>query len=227
MKVLVLGARGMLGQELVREFLADKHEVIAYDKKELDITDFDSTKKEIEELKPNLVINAVAINAVDKIEESKELYDSALKINASAAGNLARLCRDREIIFVHYSSDYVFAGINQNGYTENDPIAPINKYGETKAKGEALVTEAGGKYYIIRLSKLFGKPAISDGGKKSFVDTMIYLATEGGKTFLDLVDEELSSPTYVSDVARFTKSVISGQPGIYHGANRSSSKKNA
>lgn len=225
MNILILGAKGMLGQELVREWSAGKHEVLAYDKEELDIADFLAVEKVLEEIKPEVVINAVAINAVDKMEESEELYATALTINAVAPGKLAELCRDRGIILVHYSSDYVFPGTNQDGYAEDAPTAAVNKYGETKARGEALVAEAGGKYYIIRLSKLFGKPAVSEGAKKSFVDTMIYLATEGGRTVFDVVDEEMSSPTYAPDLARLTKSiVVSNQPyGIYHGTNSGAS----
>lgn len=219
MKVLILGAKGMLGQELVREFSAN-HEVIGYDKEELDITDPAVTEKNLDQIKPELVINGVAINAVDKIEEDQAMFDLAMKVNADAAGNLAQLCAARGIVFVHYSSDYVFPGTNQDGYMEDAPTAPVNKYGETKARGEELVKAAGGKYYIIRLSKLFGKPAVSEGGKKSFVETMIALA-EGGRTTFDMVDEEMGSPTYAPDLARLTKSiVVSQQPyGIYHGAN--------
>jgi len=221
MKVLILGSKGMLGQELIREFSVQNFEVIGWDKEELDITDYESTNKKISEINPNILINAAAYNLVDKIEEDTNVFELAKIINGEAVGNLARVCKENNITFVHYSSDYVFKGDSRYGYKEDDKVDPVNKYGETKAVGENQVLNVGGKFYIIRLSKLFGKPAASVGAKKSFVDTMIWLATEGGKTHLDLVDEEVGCITYAPDLAKLTHEIIHNQKpfGIYHGAN--------
>lgn len=221
MKVIVFGSKGMLGQELVREFSQNEYSVFDFDKNDLDITNVEQLESKLEEVNPDIVLNAVAYNAVDKIEESPEIFKLANKINGEAVGELARLCKEKGILLVHYSSDYVFKGDDKIGYDENAVPNPINKYGETKALGEKLLQETTDKFYIVRLSKLFGKPAQSDGAKKSFVDTMIWLATEGGKTHLDLVDEEISSPTYASDLAKFTRELIEQKRpfGIYHGAN--------
>jgi dTDP-4-dehydrorhamnose reductase len=220
-KVLILGAKGMLGQELVRVFGISGNDVIGWDKEELDITNFEETAKKVAALNPNVLINAVAYNLVDKIEEDPGISELAKNINGEAVGNLARVCKENNITFVHYSSDYVFRGDNRDGYKEEDKVYPVNKYGETKAIGENQVLHIGGKFYIIRLSKLFGKPAASVGAKKSFVDTMIWLATEGKKTHLDLVDEEIGCITYASDLAHLTRTLIEeSRPfGIYHGAN--------
>lgn len=220
-KILILGSRGMLGQELVREFSEHDYEVVGWDKEEMDITDFATTAEKIKTLLPDILINAVAYNFVEKIETDPQTFELAKIINGEAVGNLARVCKANNITFVHYSSDYVFKGDNRNGYKEDDKIDPVNKYGETKAVGENQLIEVGGKYYLIRLSKLFGKPAASVGGKKSFVDTMIWLATEGGKTHLDLVDEEVGCITYAPDLAKLTRQIIEDKKdfGIYHGAN--------
>lgn len=220
-KVLILGAKGMLGQELVREFRAHNFEVVGWDKEELDITDFEQATKKITEVNPSILLNAVAYNLVDKIEEEPNIFELAKNINGEAVGNLARVCKENNITFVHYSSDYVFKGDGRDGYKEDDKLDPVNKYGETKAIGENQLLNIGGKFYIIRLSKLFGKPAASVGAKKSFVDTMIWLATEGGKTHLDLVDEEVGCITYAPDLAKLTFSIIDSQRpfGIYHGSN--------
>ena len=211
----------MLGQELVREFGEHNYEVVGWDKEELDITDFDATAEKIKNLMPDILINAVAYNLVDKIEKEPETFELAIIINGEAVGNLARVCKENNITFVHYSSDYVFKGDNRGGYKEDDKIDPVNKYGETKAIGENQLLNVGGKFYLIRLSKLFGKPAASVGAKKSFVDTMIWLATEGGKTHLDLVDEEVGCITYALDLAELTRTIIEDQKpfGIYHGSN--------
>lgn len=220
-KVLILGAKGMLGQELVGEFIAQKYEVIGWDKEELDITDFSATNQKISDLRPDILVNAVAYNLVDKIEEDSGVFELAKKINGEAIGNLAQICKENNIIFIHYSSDYVFKGDDRGGYKEDDQADPINKYGQTKLIGEKHILDVGGKFYLIRLSKLFGKPAVSAEAKKSFVDTMIYLATAGGKTHLDLVDEEIGCITYAPDLAQFTRRLIEdGRPfGIYHGSN--------
>lgn len=220
-KVLILGAKGMLGQELVREFSAQNFEVVGWDKEDLDITDFSATREKIKNVMPDILINAVAYNMVDKIEEDSNIFELAKNINGEAVGNLTRICKENNITFVHYSSDYVFKGDSRDGYKEDDKLDPINKYGETKAVGENQLLNIGGKFYIIRLSKLFGKPAASVGAKKSFVDTMIWLATEGGKTHLDLVDEEVGCITYAPDLAKLTRSIIADQKpfGIYHGSN--------
>ncbi len=222
MKLLILGAQGMLGQALFSQFNAvGGNQVIGYDKDDLDVTDRERVSLVFDSIQPTHVLNAVAINAVDAIETSSELYQVAETINGVIPGDLAKLCRQKGITFIHYSSDYVFSGNNGRGYHECDRIEPVNTYGTTKAHGETLVQEHGDQYYIIRLSKLFGKPATSAGAKKSFVDTMLSLVLEGGKTSLDIVDEEKSSPTYAPDLADFTHRLLIGDYpfGIYHGAN--------
>ncbi|MFA6547715.1 MAG: dTDP-4-dehydrorhamnose reductase [Candidatus Magasanikbacteria bacterium] len=220
-KVLILGAKGMLGQELVGEFSVHNYEVVGWDKEDLDITDYIVTATKISDLHPDVVINAVAYNAVDRIEEDKSAFDLAKKINSEAVENLAGICKEIHSVLVHYSSDYVFKGDKKDGYTEDDQTDPINKYGQTKAVAEKSILDVGDKFYLIRLSKLFGKPAVSVGAKKSFVDTMIYLATEGGKKHLDLVDEEIGCITYAPDLAQLTRKIVEdGRPfGIYHGSN--------
>ncbi len=221
MKVLVIGHQGMLGQELLKVFESNGHEVTGCDRAELDITDTEALSNKLQELKPEVVVNATAINAVDKMEDTPEVYELAKKVNGLAVGELARLCKEQGIVLVHYSSDYVFKGDDQNGYTEDAEHNPVNKYGETKALGEKLLLENTDKYYLIRLSKLFGKPAVSEGAKKSFVDMMLWLVTEGGKTHLDLVDDEKSSPTYAPDLANLTYRLVADNLpyGIYHAAN--------
>src|SRR3990167_10632538 len=113
MKVLVLGARGMLGQELVKVFY-DK-EVIAWDRDDLNIADRGEVFRKIEGVKPDVILNAAAYNAVDLAEEEKE---AAFLINAEAVKNLSEISKKIGSIFVHFSTDYVFEGIEKNGYKE-------------------------------------------------------------------------------------------------------------
>lgn len=215
MKVLIIGAKGMLGQELAREFSGNGYEVSSWDKEEIDITKKEDVSKKISDLKPEIIINAAAYNAVDKIEESdKELGEA---VNGYAVGNLSEAAGAVDAILVHYSTDYVFDGKEIDGYKEDDEPRPQSVYAASKRLGEEQLKNE--KYYLIRTSRLFGEPAVSEGAKKSFVDVMLRIA--GEKDCLELVDEELSSPTYVCDLAERTREIVEWKKpfGIYHVTN--------
>jgi dTDP-4-dehydrorhamnose reductase len=218
MRVLVTGARGMLGQDIVKIFLSSGHEVIATDRQELDITDAASVEKFVSTVRPELIINTAAYNLVEKVE-NPSIYPLAFSINATGPENLALAAKAIGAKFVHYSSDYVFAGDQPQGYTEEALPNPISKYGETKAAGEAAVRDVGGNYYLCRLSKIFGAPGVSDGSKESFVALMLRLAKE--KPELKIVDEEVGTPTYTKDIAAATLQLITKNypAGIYHLVN--------
>ncbi len=216
-KVLILGSRGMLGQELVRIFSCDeKYSVAGWDVNDIDVTNFFNAEEKIKAYAPDVLINAVAYNAVDVCEENDEEYRKAMVLNAEVPQFLAQLSRQMHILFVHYSTDYVFDGENKTGYSEDAPTHPISRYGMTKRCGEEYVMKEGGNYYIIRLSKLFGKPAESQIAKKSFFDIMLHLGTT--KDEIQAVDDEKSCFTYAPDLAKETKSLIEDKAsfGIYH-----------
>lgn len=216
MKILIIGAKGMLGQYLAEVFSGN--ELYLWDREEIDITDEAQVREKITELKPELIVNAAAYNAVDKCEE-EDGFAIAKKVNGQGPGYLAKIAKELNSIFVHYSSDYVFAGENKDGYKEDDQPSPVNKYGESKLLGEQNVAKFGEKYYILRTCKLFGKPASSIEAKKSFVDLMLNLAEKRDK--LEVVDEEYASPTYALDLAKRTKEIIDNKHpyGIYHTTN--------
>lgn len=219
-KVLILGAKGMLGQELARVYREDEgYAVTAWDIEDIDITDFVSAERKIREVSPALVVNAVAYNAVDRCEEDEEEYRRATVLNAEVPGFLARLAKDMDATLIHYSTDYVFDGESGEGYAEDDEPDPISKYGVSKREGEKRVIAADGKYYVIRLSKLFGKPATSATAKKSFFEKMLEVAE--GKDEVTAVDDEKSCFTYAPDLALASKVLEqAGRPyGIYHLVN--------
>jgi len=242
-KILIIGAKGMLGQELIRIFGRDKdYAVTAWDKDEIDITKEKDASAKIKKLKPAIIINSAAYNAVDKAEGEKE-FEIAKKINGQAPGNLAKIAKSIGATFVHYSSDYVFngepeinfepagcsgnctgCGLHQNfvpqiGFDEKSKPKPISNYGKSKLLGEKEVQKVKGKNYIIRLSKLFGRPAKAEGAKKSFFDVMLE-AGKKNKT-VKVVDEETSCFTYAPDLAKKTKEIIEAEKpfGIYHVIN--------
>jgi dTDP-4-dehydrorhamnose reductase len=220
-KVLILGAKGSLGQQLVKVF-SPGDEVIAWDRGEIDITDRELVFKKVVDIKPELVINAAAYNAVDKCEGSEFEYDLAKRINIDGPKFLAEACLNVGAVLVHYSTNYVFDGEKQSGYAESDKPKPVNRYGKSKFHGEKRILELSGKglkWYLIRTSKLFGPLGLSQFSKPSFFDTMLKLGQE--KKRLEVVDSESSCFTYTPDLAAATKELVqSGRGyGIYHLVN--------
>jgi dTDP-4-dehydrorhamnose reductase len=216
-KVLVFGAKGNLGTELVRVAKARRYSVRGVDREELDVTTTTELERQMHEGGYDLIINAVAYNNVDAAEDP-HMYQSALLLNAIVPGTMARIAAEMGAKFVHYSSDYVFAGDKPSGYSEDDVPSPISKYGETKLMGEKAVLAAGGDGYIVRSSKLFGRPGTSEAAKPSFVAVMMKLAAE--KPELSIVDEEVGCPTYTRDLAEATYDlVLAHNPGVYHLVN--------
>jgi len=246
-KILVIGAKGILGQELVLTFRKDKdYKVIAWDQKEIDITDQKQVQEKIAKLKPTIILNAAAYNVVDLCEKDKKEFEKAKALNGQAPGYLAKIAKKIGAILVHYSTDYVFNGLPeisepkgcthscsscglhqgfmpQIGFDENAVPEPVQKYGQTKLMGEEAVQKNGEKYYIVRLSKLFGKSAKSEGAKKSFFDVMLELGknSKNKKDGIKVVDEETSCFTYAPDLAKKTKEILESKKpfGIYHVTN--------
>lgn len=233
----------MLGQELVKIFKKDENsKVIAWDREDIDITKEKEVAKKIGFTKPDIIINAAADNAVDKIEEDKKEYTLAKKVNGLAPGYLAAAAKKTKAVLVHYSSDYVFSGepeipepdgcthvcatcsLHEGfqpevGFEEGDEPSPVNKYGETKLLGEKEAAKNAKNYYIIRTSWLFGRPAASQNAKRSFFDVMLEMAKKN-KTVKG-VDDETSIFTYAPDLAQKTKEILDSQKpfGIYHVTN--------
>jgi len=233
MKILILGSNGNLGQQLVKAF-SDGNDIIAWDRSEIDITDKALILKKIKDVKPEVVINAAAYNAVDKCETDGKEFGLAQKLNGEAPGILAEAALSVGAILVHYSTDYVFGGHahhhektvkeikDQGGFMENDEQRPINKYGQSKFIGEQEIVRLSGrglKWYLIRTSKLFGPRGASEIAKPSFFDVMLKLSKE--KTELDVVNDEVSCFTYTPDLAAATRKLIDEDAGygIYHITN--------
>lgn len=216
MKVLIIGAKGMLGQELVKKFKNEGEDVVAWDREEIDITNKKEVIEKVRDLSPDVLINAAAYNAVDEAEEKFEI---ANLLNGYAVGYLVEAVRGLNTKIVHYSSDYVFRGTRGEGYKEDNETSPISKYGESKLLGEKELQKNCDRYYIIRLSRLFGNAGSAEACKRSFVDIMKDLAEE--KDEISVVDEEFASITYAPDLAELTYYIIKKEVpyGIYHGAN--------
>ncbi len=218
-RILIIGSHGNLGKDLVKTFEADQNrEVFAYDRKDIDITSEESLREKILQVDPAVVINATGYNAVDKCETDEIEYELAKKINGYGPGILAKIGKERSIPIVSYSSDYVFDG-EKGEYKEDDKTFPLSNYGRSKVLGEEEIQKNTDKFYLIRVSKLFGKPGSSSFSKPSFFDTMIKVAKDN--KILKVIDSEKSCFTYTPDLAFETKKIIEEKIpfGIYHVVN--------
>ncbi len=211
--VLILGARGTLGQQLARLYPAATN----WDREDVDVLDFPAFRRTVLALPetPQAIINCVAFNDVDGAEDRPEAADA---LNADFPGRLAGLCHELGVPIVHFSTNYVFDGV-RGEYTENDLPSPLSAYARSKAAGEHAVVSATPRHYIVRTAVIFGPKGASDLSKKSFVDIMLNLAAKSDT--IRAVDDEISSLTYAPDLAAATARLLhSGAPyGIYHLAN--------
>lgn len=214
MKVVIIGYKGMLGQQLAKTF--GNENPILWDRENIDIANKRQVHLKIAEIKPGLVINAAAYNDVDGAEKNESL---ANQINGLAVGYLADATRASGGILVHYSSDYVFKGDQKGGYSEKDTPDPQSVYAHSKYLGEQLLQRNMDQFYLIRPSRIFGPTAVSSTAKKSFVELM--LKQSETKKELNVINEELSCPTYSIDLAERTKRIIDSRLpfGIYHVTN--------
>lgn len=222
-RVLILGSDGTLGGYLKKVFGEDDlYDVIATTKHSVDLFEARAVDKIIDDLRPSLIINATAYNNVDAIESEEESYKMAQSLNHLALVTLSDSAERVGAVLIHYSSEYVFDGQGIDGYMEDFIPSPINKYGQSKLMGESAVMKRMSGYYLIRTSRLFGLKGKSLDSKRSFVDTMIELSKT--KDIVDVVNAEVSSPTYALDLAIATRALVDEkkQYGVYHITNHGS-----
>lgn len=207
MKYLITGKNGQLGRAFVKRFEADGVEYYSAGSAELDITDRDAVQEAIASVRPGVIINCAAYNLVDRAEQEP---DAAERVNASGPGILAAAARRRGIIFVHYSSDYVFDGAKESGlYTEADFTHPLNAYGRSKLSGEQLVMHETDEYLIFRLSWVFGD------GEQNFIAKL--LSWVKGSEYIKIACDEFSVPTYTESIVDVTLNALRrGVRGLYH-----------
>ncbi|MEF9955017.1 MAG: dTDP-4-dehydrorhamnose reductase [Clostridium sp.] len=209
MRVLVTGAKGQLGTDVVNELNKRGIEAIGVDVQEMDITDASACRRVISEEKPDAVIHCAAYTAVDAAEDNVELCH---RINAEGTRNIAEVCRDLDIKMMYISTDYVFNGTGETPWQPDDRREPLNVYGQAKYEGELAIEELLQKYFIVRIAWVFGVNG------KNFVKTMLRLGKENRA--VSVVDDQIGSPTYTYDLARLLVDMIqSEQYGRYHATN--------
>lgn len=213
MKVLILGAKGMLGSALANEFTG-KHEVVALDHDQVDISSPESLASSITS-DIDVIINAAAWNDIDAAEGD---LDRAMKTNAQPLAVLADVANIMNMTLVHFSSEHVFSGKESRGYKENDRTEPLSVFGQAKVQSEKFALD-NDRTYLVRTSRLFGDPGTSPDAKKSFIEKIRNLAAAQGS--LDSVHDEVASPTYVKDLAGAVRELVETKKpyGIYHVTN--------
>lgn len=222
MKILLTGASGQLGQELLPglqalgEVTRVDRAVESRDRQSLeqDLGDLNRAETLLNRLRPDLVVNAAAYTAVDRAEQDS---DTAFRINAELPGCLARWIQRNDGLLVHYSTDYVFSGAAARPYREDDPTGPLNVYGESKRAGEWQIAASACRHLLLRTSWVYSAHG------NNFVLTMLRLARE--RDALSIVADQVGCPTWARNLARVTTRMISAvredaaaarRQGIWH-----------
>lgn len=220
MRILVTGAGGMLGQDLVPALRERGHEVLPLARADLDVTDLAAVRAAVQTLRPHVVANCAAWTRVDDAESHP---DAAFRVNALGPRNLAVACYEAGAALLHISTDYVFDGRKGAPYREFDLPAPLGVYGASKRAGEELVRSLCPRHWIVRTQWLYG------AGGPNFVRTILRLARERLEAAgpgrppepLAVVNDQTGSPTYTRDLARALADLVSSPAyGTYHLTNQ-------
>ena len=196
MKILIVGARGQVGWEL-RRSLQGLGEVVAADRRTLDLGEPDSLAARVRDLAPQVIVNAGAYTAVDRAEQEEAL---ATRVNGDSVGALAGVARELGALFIHYSTDYVFDGSGTGRYAESAPTQPINAYGRSKLAGEQATAAAGGDWLVFRTTWVYASRGAN------FARTILRLA--GERERLSIVADQVGAPTSARFLADATALVI-------------------
>jgi dTDP-4-dehydrorhamnose reductase len=212
MKIVVTGANGQLGQELVRQLQQTNFELYSFTKSDLDITNENIVNEVITKIKPDIIINAAAYTKVDQAEVEEE---TAYLVNAFGQRNLAVAAEKVGAKICYISTDYVFDGNSTVPYREYDQTNPLGVYGKSKLVGEELTKSLCSRYFIVRTAWVYGEFG------QNFVKTMLRLAKE--KEEIGVVNDQIGAPTYTVDLARFIIELVQTEKfGIYHCTNSGS-----
>ena len=208
MKVLVTGVKGQLGYDVVRELQKRGHEAVGVDIDEMDITDAAAVERVMTEVQPDAVIHCSAYTAVDRAEEDIEI---CRRVNVDGTENIAKICKKLDCKMLYLSTDYIFSGDGERPWEPDDEASPLNAYGQSKYDGELALKKYVEKYFIVRISWVFGING-------NFIKTMLRLGRENGA--VKVVDDQIGSPTYTYDLARLLVDMIeSDRYGAYHATN--------
>lgn len=212
MRVLVTGAKGQLGSDVVNELNSRKYETIGVDIEEMDITDPESVNKIVVKANPDVVIHCAAWTAVDAAED-RDNISIVRSVNVEGTKNIANVCKKLDCKMIYISTDYVFSGRGTDPWKPDcRNYAPLNVYGQTKLEGELAVAGALDKYFIVRIAWVFGVNG------SNFIKTMLNI----GKKYdtVRVVNDQIGTPTYTYDLARLIADMAESENyGYYHATN--------
>ena len=212
MRVLVTGAKGQLGSDVVNELNSRKYETIGVDIEEMDITDPESVNKVVVKANPDVVIHCAAWTAVDAAED-RDNISIVRSVNVEGTKNIANVCKKLDCKMIYISTDYVFSGRGTDPWKpDRRNYAPLNVYGQTKLEGELAVADALDKYFIVRIAWVFGVNG------SNFIKTMLNI----GKKYdtVRVVNDQIGTPTYTYDLARLIADMAESENyGYYHATN--------
>ncbi len=209
MKVLVTGVAGQLGYDVIKELESHQIEYLGVDRDTMDLTDENAVRQVITNFGPDAVIHCAAYTAVDKAEDDVE---ACRKVNVDGTRYIAEVCREINAKMVYISTDYVFPGTGEQFYEVDDIKGPQNVYGQSKYDGELEVQRLLEKYFIVRISWVFGING------NNFIKTMLRLGET--RNALTVVADQIGSPTYTYDLAKLLVEMVENeQYGVYHAHN--------
>lgn len=215
MNVLVLGAHGQLGTDLIATLRQSGCGIIAPTRSTLDVEEIEQLFGRLVDIDFDVLVNCSSYHKTDEVEDNAS---RAVAVNAHAVAEMAKACAAKRSRFFHISTDYVFGGLPAcEPLDESASAAPVNVYGASKLLGESLARIHHEDPVILRVASLFGVAGASGKGG-NFVETMIRLAREKG--VVSVVNDQIMSPTYTSDIAQWIAEILTGVPGgVYHAVN--------
>ncbi len=207
--ILVTGVNGQLGYDVVKRLQALDMPCKGIDIADLDLTDGAAVSAYLHDLKPTAVVHCAAYTAVDNAEDQADLCRA---VNVDATRTIATVCKELDSVLMYISTDYVFAGTGDTFQEVDAPLAPSGVYGKTKLDGELAVQELLSRFFIVRISWVFGKNG------NNFVKTMLRLGKE--RDTLSVVGDQIGSPTYTADLAVLLCDMLkTDRYGVYHATN--------
>ena len=196
MRLLITGGLGLLGKEIARIFEGSAG-IRTTDREEWDVTDPSACRREVDGFRPDVVIHCAAWTAVDRAESEAE---AARLLNVEGTRNVARACRERGVLMVTFSTDYIFDGASSRPYREDDPANPLSVYGKTKWAAEEALREEGGDHLLVRTQWLFGPAG------RNFIGTILERARRGDA--LRVASDQVGCPTFSRDLAVAVRNLL-------------------
>jgi dTDP-4-dehydrorhamnose reductase len=219
MRVALIGADGQLGTDINNYFKKRGVEVVGLvGLKDIDICNYNESRNVLKKISPDIVINTAAFNDVGRCEDDAM---PAFNVNVNGVKNIALICGEIDVPLMHFSTDYIFDGRKSAPYTEDDCPAPLSMYGISKLDGEYVLRYILDKYYIVRLSGLYGRTGSVGKGSTNFVEQVIRIAETAKE--MKVVNDQVLTPTSTTDAAeKIFELIQTGKFGIYHMTNTGS-----